>query len=631
MTPAGVRTTATRFRGLYGALWMLWSLAYLAPAHALECDSTQSYYRDRASALTPALISPAAMTAYAGVLHAGVVDYPVWIRLQLHCIELSEPAARVLVRIEPRQLDSVEAYDENTVESVRHFEPLRNLHAIMGFQFELPAGASERVIWLRVLNGGSAIVSTAILSPTESTRRGNELLTVLLIFVIVAVAVSIFAILQVVVFFDALQIGFAVYQFGTALYLLLGLAMGLDAWPDSWTWVSAHDLTRAVGIMTAASGVYFQTTLMRDYHPPARMLRFSLVLIAGLLLDASLMLCGFSTVAAHGFAALLLANVVYFTMLAFSSSRFGTTDATVESNLGYFLIMTLTFALSLYRLMMIVAIEGLGFRWSFSPALFLTAITIILSIPILLITWRRTWLRVRHLNSQKLRADLAEQQAGQERAESERQQTMLAMLTHELRTPLSVIGLATDQETPSLSVRQRASRAIRDISRVLHNVMLADRVNNDQLSLRGTPWSVMEELDTYLQNYALAEFYTVTADEGVPRTQVNRDAGLVILTNLLDNARKYNSGLSPARIHVSADQNATGIGIRVEVSNESGAEEWPDALRLFTKYYRQPRAHRKTGAGLGLYLSKRLAGLSGCTLEYLPTDRDVRFVLWLPV
>jgi len=69
----------------------------------------------------------------------------------------------------------------------------------------------------------------------------------------------------------------------------------------------------------------------------------------------------------------------------------------------------------------------------------------------------------------------------------------------------------------------------------------------------------------------------------------------------------------------------------VRVFNQVGPAGLPDIDRLFEKYHRGARARHRSGSGLGLYLSKRLADRLGGRLSFLePGNTEICFEMWLP-
>ena len=61
-----------------------------------------------------------------------------------------------------------------------------------------------------------------------------------------------------------------------------------------------------------------------------------------------------------------------------------------------------------------------------------------------------------------------------------------------------------------------------------------------------------------------------------------------------------------------------------------GPAGYPEAHKVFDKYYRSPAAQRQSGSGLGLYLVKSLLELMQGEVSYTPLQGHVLFEFWLP-
>ena len=105
----------------------------------------------------------------------------------------------------------------------------------------------------------------------------------------------------------------------------------------------------------------------------------------------------------------------------------------------------------------------------------------------------------------------------------------------------------------------------------------------------------------------------------------------IVLSNLLDNARRYSDPLTPITVTVSQARHEDRSGMRICVSNTPGLAGWPDAQQVFSKYYRASGAQSDSGSGLGLFLARQLVQTLRGTLSYVPTLQRVEFVLWLPL
>jgi signal transduction histidine kinase len=101
-----------------------------------------------------------------------------------------------------------------------------------------------------------------------------------------------------------------------------------------------------------------------------------------------------------------------------------------------------------------------------------------------------------------------------------------------------------------------------------------------------------------------------------------------ILTNLLENAAKYSPPETPIVIHAGPE--AGGAHISVEDRGPGLAPE--DLPKLFDRFYQTARARqKKTGLGLGLYITKGLVEAQGGRLFVeSEANQGSTFTVWLP-
>jgi signal transduction histidine kinase len=213
--------------------------------------------------------------------------------------------------------------------------------------------------------------------------------------------------------------------------------------------------------------------------------------------------------------------------------------------------------------------------------------------------------------------------------ERDEQGRFIAMLSHELKTPLSALRMALGSEAMYRTARLQAMRSVEDMTGVIERCLLADRFRHGRVSLdlqRCDLGAVLRELCAV---GALAD-RTVLEVSDLPECKTDLPLIRVVLSNLIDNAGKYGAAGQDVRIAASPKARVGKHGVAITVTNAVGSAGFPDERRVFQKYYRAPGAHRKTGSGLGLYLAFSLARLLGGRLHYLSTDSEVSFELWVP-
>ena len=203
---------------------------------------------------------------------------------------------------------------------------------------------------------------------------------------------------------------------------------------------------------------------------------------------------------------------------------------------------------------------------------------------------------------------VAEQRASSEHEMRERQGHFLSMLTHELRTALSVLKLAINHQPMSERAVERAGRAIEGMSLVIERSIEAQRLADGRLEVATAPCDLAE----LLRNVTLGcpDPQRVQLQLDAPATLVTDEKLLrVVLANLLDNAVKYGAPRQPVQLRLHAT-----IPPRVEVCNALGSAGAPDPAQIFNKYYRAPLAYGFTGSGQGLYIAKTLSEILGIEL-----------------
>jgi signal transduction histidine kinase len=212
-----------------------------------------------------------------------------------------------------------------------------------------------------------------------------------------------------------------------------------------------------------------------------------------------------------------------------------------------------------------------------------------------------------------------------ERSKRQEKERFISMLTHELKTPLSVLKLAYESGDV-IKTDKHVEGALKDINDVIDRCALEDQLENQGFKLLVERHSLKRIVYQKISEYEIADRFKFTVGD----LWIDSDLNLlrIILGNLLDNAIKYgdenNSILVDAKV-----QNQI---ITLTVTNTVGEVGLPDEEKIFTKYYRAEKAHKYTGSGLGLYLVINLIKLlKGQARYFISMDRKlITFELTLP-
>ncbi len=193
----------------------------------------------------------------------------------------------------------------------------------------------------------------------------------------------------------------------------------------------------------------------------------------------------------------------------------------------------------------------------------------------------------------------------------------LAMLSHELRNPLSAIAAASavfDHPGVSPDAATRASRIIKrqtaHFTRLIDDLLDVARVTVGKMTLQRKRVNLADAVSAAIQSSA------ATGHRDLPRVQLELRAAWVdadpdrlnqIITNLLHNAIKYTAPDGTIRIETDADD--AHAELRVTDSGSGiAAELLPRVFDLFAQGEQGPD-RAQGGLGVGLALVQRLAEL----------------------
>jgi two-component system sensor histidine kinase KdpD len=199
--------------------------------------------------------------------------------------------------------------------------------------------------------------------------------------------------------------------------------------------------------------------------------------------------------------------------------------------------------------------------------------------------------------------------------------TLLASLSHDLRTPLaSITGAVTslrqlgdrladaDRVDLLASIEEEAAR----LSRFVVNLLDMSRIESGALAPRRELVDVGEAARAAVER-SRKEFpqLKVAVSLAPDLPAIRGDAGLLgqVLFNLLDNANKYGGG--QASVYARRD----GGDLLLTVTDEGPGVKPGDLERIFEKFYRGGRVDgRKAGTGLGLSICRGLVEAMGGTI-----------------
>jgi two-component system sensor histidine kinase KdpD len=231
------------------------------------------------------------------------------------------------------------------------------------------------------------------------------------------------------------------------------------------------------------------------------------------------------------------------------------------------------------------------------------------------------------------RALLAEQAEGARiSAEGESlRNTLLASISHDLRTPLAVMAgagstLAEHGESLDAATRATLARSIetkaREMSELVSNVLDLMRFESGQIGLR-SDWQMLDELVESslrrLEQPLAAYGVELRLPADLPPVYVDASLITQVFTNLLDNIVKYTPPGTHIQISAAADQGTAGRpgaqSVRVTFADDGPGLPAGDPARLFEKFQRGSEEGTIVGVGLGLAICRAIIRAHGGEIE----------------
>jgi two-component system sensor histidine kinase KdpD len=217
--------------------------------------------------------------------------------------------------------------------------------------------------------------------------------------------------------------------------------------------------------------------------------------------------------------------------------------------------------------------------------------------------------------------------------------TLLASISHDLRTPLAVMagaGSALAEHDATLDPATRVSlarsveRKAHEMSELISNVLELTRLESGQLQLR-LSWESVDDLAGTALGRVSEQLANHPVDLDIPADlpAVHVDPTLVVqvFVNLLDNAAKYTPAGTPIRISATPDQDQ----VQVVVEDQGPGLPGGDLARLFVPFQRGNKEGSITGAGLGLAICRAIVLAHGGKIDATPAPGGgARFVITLP-
>lgn len=606
---------------------MLISAFLLGACSAVAADDAivaRAYLKDENGlTLEQAIAQP--FTPFTQLLSAGYQRHTrYWIRLTIGASDAN--AAPYVLRVRPTWHDDIRLYDpaeasypQPRVRGDQHPWSAGEIPSL-GHTFLLRKTAYPRDIYLRIESVHTYLVDIQVLERADAEFA--DLKAGMMYFGFLSfIAIAFFwAIVNLILRHDSVMSIFAIYLFSSLLYCLFlcGFArILLDGIIDA---ITIDWLTTLLVIVCTGAGIFYHRIFLLECIGN-RWLRLILKwTILPSVMALALFLAGEATWAVTLNAAFILVFSVFTLLLAW----FGMHRQPAEGTIATPPWLLRTF----YTLFFMVGLFGatplLGWMQATEVTLHIFLAHIALSVFVMttLLGFRARKLTDWHIEQ----LAMERQKTLQERHARVTQGQFMAMLNHELKTPLSVLKLLVANQ-PS---RAQAESTIDSIARLIDRCIWSDRLESGLQPMEKAAIFPVAVIDELIQKSEQPDRIVFVHDHEASALLTDPAFFSTIASNLLDNAVKYAPAGSRIEVTLHEETRQDGRRSCLTIANEIGRAGAPDPRRLFEKYYRAEGARSVSGTGLGLYLVKALSDLLGGSIDCQINDTHIQFTLCLP-
>jgi len=227
--------------------------------------------------------------------------------------------------------------------------------------------------------------------------------------------------------------------------------------------------------------------------------------------------------------------------------------------------------------------------------------------------------------------------------------TMIDLLTHDLKNPLGTITFASSALKEHLQENRAATQKLRHIDQcvtrmnhLIEHVAVSARLDRYEALPSAMPSPAADLIEELTETYAEQSRFKFNVDEHAVFT-ADRDMLMVIFGNLINNAYKYGHAggeiaITVGQQHDMAVEMPTGAEavadapktLYFQIANAIGTFGMPDQAKVFERYYRNPNAMGVPGMGLGLSLVKVAAAKIGARVDFQCARDTVTFMVRVP-
>jgi signal transduction histidine kinase len=550
---------------------------------------------------------------------------PVWLRVQVPAVADRE-TPNLILTVRPPFLDKVTFYDPvlGVEKKAGDFYPAKDdaLGSVL-FTFEVPALDAERYVLIKLQSTSTRLVHLSLLPLAEAQAYTRFVEWVTGFVLVLSVVFLAWALVHWMLTRERLMGIFAIKQAIITIWGFLFFGFGritLGPLFDEGT-LSLIGSFAVSGLLW--SGLWFFATLLQDYKARLWMLRCMQITAIGIACLSLMNFFGYTNLVLRITNTLMPVFLSWIVLTLWfapnSQEKFVIKKYVLMS---YLLLHTVLHA---FPTLMYVGLINESPILSFGNMGLLVMDGFVM---LMILSARERRFKEQH-QAVATQLIVQQEQARLDQQYVQEQRQLLAMLAHEMKTPLSNLRIWMEAGPKG---RPAMQRAIGDMDRVIERCVHAGQLSDQSLKPHNEWLDVSELTQSVLATSRQPQRVQWEIPSEVCVAYADVQMLSIVLSNMLENAYKYSEVDTPIALALLPCTGAQGLeGWQWTLENKVGEAGFPDAQNVFNKYYRSANAKRQSGSGLGLFLVKSLLNLMHGHVIYTPLKQHVRFEFWIPV
>lgn len=224
-----------------------------------------------------------------------------------------------------------------------------------------------------------------------------------------------------------------------------------------------------------------------------------------------------------------------------------------------------------------------------------------------------------------------------QKRENELKESLLNIISHDLRTPLSTIHGTINlllsnkklDETKKTNLLEDINYASLRMKRLITNILDSTRLSNKNFNLK-LEWCDFEDIvGVALEEFSQKQIDDILKIEIDDMTLYWGDNTLLtqLIINLLDNAFKYSKENSIVDLEIRNFNNF----IKINISNQSEYIDKNKLKNIFDKFYRLEDTNDISGSGIGLAICKSIVKLHNGQIKAIQKENKIEIEIILPI